>query len=103
MRAAGEAGPVRSAHHEVVRTMVANGYGYSIRNVTPRSDLALDGRHVVRLAGRHRPMTIGLATLRSLRRTKPVTSFSRHCEARISQSCIRRLHFLRQALAITAL
>ncbi|WP_102961297.1 LysR family transcriptional regulator [Mangrovicella endophytica] len=80
----------RSAHHEVVRTMVANGYGYSILNVTPRSDFALDGRRLVRvrLAGEHRPMTIGIATLKSLRNTKLVAAFSAHCRAHISDSYI---------------
>ena len=80
----------RSAHHEVVRTMVANGYGYSILNVTPRSDFALDGRKLVRvrLAGQHRPMTIGIARLKSLRETKLVSAFSKHCQTCVSSSYI---------------
>ena len=80
----------RSAHHEVVRTMVANGYGYSILNVTPRSDIALDGRRLVRvrLAGSHRPMTIGIASLKSLRKTKLVSAFGKHCQACVSNSYI---------------
>lgn len=80
----------RSAHLEVVRTMVANGYGYSILNVTPRSEFALDGRKLVRvrLAGKHRPMTIGIATLKSLRQSKLVTAFSTHCQAYVSNSYI---------------
>ena len=44
----------RSAHQEVVRTMVANGYGYSIFNVRPRSNHALDGRKLhARASRRH--------------------------------------------------
>jgi DNA-binding transcriptional LysR family regulator len=80
----------RSAHQEVVRTMVANGYGYSIFNVTPRSDYALDGRRLVRLRleGEHRPMTIGIATLKSLRKTKLVAAFGSHCQAHISDAYI---------------
>ncbi|TNC04916.1 LysR family transcriptional regulator [Methylobacterium terricola] len=80
----------RSAHHEVVRTMVANGYGYSILNATPRSDYALDGRRLVRirLGGDHRPMTIGVATLKSLRKTQLVAAFATHCRAHISDSYI---------------
>ena len=80
----------RSAHHDVVRTMVANGYGYSILNATPRSDSALDGRKLVRvrLAGKHRPMTIGTATLKSLRKTKLVMAFSEHCQAHVSDAYI---------------
>jgi hypothetical protein len=54
---------IRSAHQEVIRTMVANGHGYSLFNVRPRSDYALDGRKVVRvrLAGDHRPIIEGSA------------------------------------------
>lgn len=40
---------VRSMHFEVVRTMVANGYGYTLANVRPRPDVALDGRRIARL------------------------------------------------------
>jgi DNA-binding transcriptional LysR family regulator len=80
----------RSEHHEVVRTMVANGYGYSILNATPRSEFALDGRRLlrVRLDGKHRPMILGVATLKSLRKTKLISAFSSHCQARISESYI---------------
>jgi len=39
---------LRLAYPDVIRTMVANHYGYTISNVTPRMDLALDGRRVVR-------------------------------------------------------
>ena len=34
----------RFSHPDIIRTMVANGYGYTLANVTPRSDTALDGR-----------------------------------------------------------
>jgi DNA-binding transcriptional LysR family regulator len=80
----------RSAHQEVVRTMVANGYGYSIFNVRPRSNHALDGRKLVRvrLAGNHRPMTIGTATLKQLRQSRLVEAFETHCRSLISESYI---------------
>jgi DNA-binding transcriptional LysR family regulator len=80
----------RSAYQEVVRTMVANGYGYTLANVRPRSDLALDGRRVVRvpLTGAHRPMVIGLATLGALKRSRLLGAFERHCRAVISDAQI---------------
>ncbi len=80
----------RSAHQEVVRTMVANGYGYSIFNVRPRSNHALDGRKIVRvrLAGTHRPMIIGTATLKQLRPSRLVEAFEAHCRSFISESYI---------------
>ncbi|NVN11427.1 LysR family transcriptional regulator [Nguyenibacter vanlangensis] len=76
----------RSSHQEVVRTMVANGYGYTLANVRPRSDLALDGRRVVRvrLAGDHRPMVVGIATLETIRKSRLLERFEAHCTASIS-------------------
>jgi len=80
----------RSAYQEVVRTMVANGYGYTLANVRPRSDLALDGRRVVRvrLAGEHRPMVIGMATLGQLKKSRLLDAFESHCRAFVSDSYI---------------
>jgi DNA-binding transcriptional LysR family regulator len=80
----------RSAHQEVVRTMVANGYGYTILNARPRSEYALDGRRLVRvpLAGEHRPLVIGTATSKLLVQPKLVHAFEEHCRAFISDSYI---------------
>lgn len=80
----------RSAHQEVVRTMVANSYGYTLANVRPRSDLAMDGRRLVRvrLAGDHRAMSIGLALLARLRKSKLVAAFETHCRSFVSDSYI---------------
>jgi DNA-binding transcriptional LysR family regulator len=73
----------RSVHQEVVRTMVANGYGYTLANARPRSDLALDGRRVVRvpLDGDHRPMVLGIATLAEVRKSRLLQAFEAHCRA----------------------
>ncbi|GGD22174.1 LysR family transcriptional regulator [Aureimonas glaciei] len=75
---------------DMIRTMVANGFGYTLANVTPRSDTALDGRRVVRLrlSGEHRPMTMGLTTLKSLRRTRLFDAFAAHARAFISDAYI---------------
>ncbi len=80
----------RSAHQDVVRTMVANGYGYTLANVRPRSDLALDGRRVVRvrLSGEHRPMVIGTATLGNLRKSRLLEAFEAHCRSYVSDAYI---------------
>lgn len=80
----------RSSYQEVVRTMVANGYGYTLANVRPRSDLALDGRRIVRvrLSGDHRPMQLGLATLLAYRKPKLLEAFEGHCRAFISDAYI---------------
>ncbi len=75
-----------SPQQEVVRTMVANGFGFSLANVRPRSNLALDGRrvHAVPLAGDPPPMRIGVASLRQLQTTRLVEAFQRHCRGAIS-------------------
>ncbi|MDX6804556.1 LysR family transcriptional regulator [Terrihabitans rhizophilus] len=80
----------RTTYQEVVRTMVANGYGYALANVRPRSDLALDGRRIVsvRLSGEHRPMRIGLATLKGFRKSRLVEAFEAHCRSYISDNYI---------------
>jgi|SRR3954447_1618551 DNA-binding transcriptional LysR family regulator len=80
----------RSQHQEVVRTMVANGSGYALFNVRPRCSVALDGRGLVRvrLSGEHRPMRLGIATLKKLRRSRVVEAFEEHCGSHISQSYI---------------
>lgn len=80
----------RSPHQELVRSMVANGHGYGLFNVRPRSEYALDGRRLVRvrLAGDHRPMTVGVATLKQLSKSRLVAAFERHCVAFISESYV---------------
>ncbi|MFA5121600.1 LysR family transcriptional regulator [Zavarzinia sp.] len=80
----------RSAYPDVIRTMVANGYGYTLVNVRPRSDLALDGRRLVRLrlAGGHRPMKIGIATLDGVQKSRLLQAFETHCRTYISDGYI---------------
>ena len=75
-----------SVQQEVVRTLVANGLGYTLANVRPRSDLALDGRriHRVPLSGEPPPVRVGIATLKRLKKTRLVESFERHCQELIS-------------------
>jgi DNA-binding transcriptional LysR family regulator len=71
----------RSAHPETIRTMVANGYGYTLVNARPRIDRALDGRRLVTvpLAGEPRPMVLGVATMASDRPTRVVAAFREYC------------------------
>ena len=80
----------RSSHQDVVRTMVANGYGYTLANVRPRSDCALDGRRIVRvpISGNHRPMVIGTATLANIKKSRLVEAFEQHCRESISSQYI---------------
>ena len=85
--------PTISAHssnQEVVRTMVANGYGFTIANVRPKSATALDGRPLafVRLAGDQQPMTIGVATLAQEIKPRLLSAFEQHCRETISKDHI---------------
>jgi DNA-binding transcriptional LysR family regulator len=79
-----------SSQQEVVRTMVANGLGYTLANVRPRAAVALDGRrvHRVPLSGDPSPLRIGIATLKELKKTRLVEAFERHCQQLFSESYI---------------
>ena len=79
-----------SASQDVVRSLVANGHGYGLFNARPRAEVALDGRRLVRirLAGDHRPMRIGVATLRGLAASRLTAAFVTHCRACISDASI---------------
>lgn len=79
-----------SAKLDVVRTLVANGLGYTLANVRPRADVALDGRRVYRvpLSGDPPALRIGIATLKQLKKTRLVEAFERHCQEFISDSYI---------------
>lgn len=76
----------RSTHQDVIRT--ANGYGYTLANVRPRCELALDGRGVsrIRLSGDHRPM--GMLTLSQRRKSLLVDAFAQHCRLIVSDAYI---------------
>lgn len=80
----------RLQQQDVIRTMVANRFGYTIANVRPRSSIALDGRNVVklRISGDLRPMKIGLLRVARQKPTRLVATFMEHCETLISNSYI---------------
>jgi DNA-binding transcriptional LysR family regulator len=79
-----------SANFDVVRSMVANGMGYTLANVRPRAELALDGRRLCRvpLSGDLPPMRLGIATLKQLKKTRLVEAFERHCQQLVSESYV---------------
>jgi DNA-binding transcriptional LysR family regulator len=80
----------RSRSGEVVRAMVANGIGYTLFNIRPKSNESLDGKRLVRvrLAGNNRPMLLGLATYRPMKQSKLVRVFMERCRAYISDQYI---------------
>lgn len=64
----------------VMRGLVANGFGYSIVNVRPLNDLAPDGRRLafLPLAGKPRPMKLGLLAGTATDRTQLHKAFVAH-------------------------
>ncbi len=80
----------RSRSDDVVRSMVANGLGYALFNARPKSTQSLDGKRFVRLrlAGKHRPMLLGLATYAPVKQSRVTQVFMERCRAQISDQYI---------------
>lgn len=80
----------RTRHIEVQRALVAKGYGYSLANVRPVNQQALDGSGLkyVPLWGYNPGLTLGIATLANIRKTIVVDSFSQFCCEQISNEKI---------------
>lgn len=80
----------RSRSEDVVRSLVANGIGYALFNVRPKSNQSLDGKRMVRirLAGAHRPMLLGLATYKPMKQSRLTRVFMERCRAYISDQYI---------------
>ena len=77
----------RTAHLPMVRSMVANGFGYGLLNVPSMNADAPDGKPLcyVPIRDETRPMQLGLATMVSERKPRVLTAFADHCRARITQ------------------
>ncbi len=71
----------RSPHLEVIRSLVANQFGFTILNVRAANDRALDGHSLVAvpIEGPARPMIIGLVTLQAMRQPRLVEAFCQWC------------------------
>ena len=80
----------RTRHIEVQRALVAQGYGYSLANVRPINQKSLDGSQLkyVPLSGFSPGLTLGIATLASIRKTIVVEIFSQFCREQISDDNI---------------
>jgi DNA-binding transcriptional LysR family regulator len=80
----------RSRSEDVVRSMAANGIGYALFNVRPKSTQSLDGKRLVRLrlAGGHRPMLLGMATYKPMKPSRLTQVFMQRCRSYISDQYI---------------
>ena len=70
----------RTRDMAVMRSLVANGFGFSIANIRPHSDLSPDGRALrfVPLEGDLRPMRLGLILPQGARSVLTVEAFAEH-------------------------
>lgn len=77
----------RTRDMAVMRSLVANGFGYSIANVRPLDDLAPDGRRLrfVPLEGDVRPMLLGLVMAKGAGNVLTVAAFVDHCRAHVTE------------------
>tara|TARA_R110002094_G_scaffold192245_4_gene166493 strand:+ start:3502 stop:4428 length:927 start_codon:yes stop_codon:yes gene_type:complete len=73
----------RTRDMAVMRSLVANGFGFSIANVRPLNDLSPDGKplHFVPLDGEVRPMQMGLLSSREADSVNVIRTFIEHCKS----------------------
>ncbi len=76
----------RTEHLSMVRTLVANGFGYSLLNVPSMNVHAPDGKPLcyVALEPDLRPMTMGIITMRSTRKPRIIKAFEEYCQTQIT-------------------
>lgn len=88
----------RTRDMAVVRSLVGNGYGYSIANIRPLNELSPDGRKLrfVPLVGQVRPMVMGLVTADGAENVLTVRAFIDHCREVITEDSVPGMN-MRQA------
>ncbi|MBR9862686.1 MAG: LysR family transcriptional regulator [Rhodobacteraceae bacterium] len=71
----------RTRDMAVMRSLVANGFGFSIANVRPLNDLSPDGKPLcfVPLNGEARPMQLGLLASKDADSASVIRAFMQHC------------------------
>ena len=74
----------------MIRSMVANGFGYSLANMRPLTDIAPDGTRLVTVpvGGDHQPLMLGMATARTRSKPRILEAFEEHCRAAITDTHI---------------
>lgn len=77
----------RTRDMAVMRSLVANGFGYSIANLRPLNDLSPDGKPLVfvPLVDDVSPIHLGLVTAPGVSASPTVRAFSEHCKAAIQK------------------
>lgn len=77
----------RTRDMAVMRSMVGNGFGYSIANVRPLNPLSPDGKPLrfIPIAGPVRPLQMGLLMARDATKSNAVRAFGEHARAAVTQ------------------
>lgn len=80
----------RTKDMTMMRSLVANGYGYGLANLPLKSDRAVDGKPIRmrRLDDVDRPLSLGLATVRDARKTGILTAFEAYCREALADGQI---------------
>lgn len=76
----------RTRDMAVMRSLVANGFGFSVANIRPHSDLSPDGRELcfIPFEGDQRPMRLGFLVPEGARNILSVDAFINHASHTIS-------------------
>jgi DNA-binding transcriptional LysR family regulator len=77
----------RTRDMAVMRSLVANGFGFSVANIRPHSDLSPDGRALcfIPIEGTPRPLRLGFVTPVGARRVLSVDAFIDHAGQTIAE------------------
>jgi len=75
----------RTQDMAVMRSLVANKFGYSIANIRPQSDVAPDGGLLasVPIFGSYRPLRMGLVMAEGAENLQNIRSFIAHCRCHL--------------------
>lgn len=75
----------RTRDMAVMRSLVANGFGYSIANVRPLNRVSPDGKELrfIPIRGRVRPLRMGLMMVHDADRHSTVRAFAEHCRTTV--------------------
>ena len=84
----------RTADMSVMRSLVANGFGFSIANIRPLNPLSPDGKKLIfmPLAGKLRPMRLGLLRARARNETHTSKAFITHCAQAVKSGTLPGLY-----------
>jgi DNA-binding transcriptional LysR family regulator len=83
----------RTRDMAVMRSLVANGFGYSVANIRPRDEFSPDGQRLrfVPLVGPIRTLSLGLLLAEGARTVRTIRAFVEHAEAEINSDRLSAL------------